>query len=193
MNLACGESVFDYRDRAILKLYVYSGIRLATGCRLKVEDFHQEEAGEATIRLHEKGGRRRTIGLNTVAAQAIEEYILQAKLTSGPLFRPRRAPGSDRLADRGMGEVTMYRIILSYLERLPNAMKEMTGKDGTAEMRCIYTPHSLRATTATLLLDGAADIRGVQDLLGHRHITTTQIYDKRRRGASDSASHKLVL
>lgn len=49
----------------------------------------------------------------------------------------------------------------------------------------IYTPHSLRATTATLLLDAGVDITKVQELLGHRHITTTQIYDKRRRSTSE--------
>jgi integrase/recombinase XerC len=192
MNLPSGESILDYRDRAILKLYIYSGIRLATGCRLKVEDFHLDN-GEATIRLHEKGNRHRTIGLNPVAAQAIEEYIHRAELTSGPLFRPRRAPGSEGLANRPMGEVTMYRTILGYLERLPGAMKEIMGKDGKPRQRCIYTPHSLRATNATLLLDGTVDIRKVQELLGHKHVTTTQIYDKRRRGTSDSASHLLVI
>jgi integrase/recombinase XerC len=192
MALPAGESVFDHRDRAILKLFVYSGIRLATGCRLKVEDFSVEE-GEATLRLHEKGEKRRTIGLNPVAAQAIDEYIRHAQLTSGPLFRPRRSSNSEKFAERGMNEATLYRLILSYLERLPGAMKEVTGKDGKPVMHCIYTPHSLRATTATLLLDGTVDIRKVQDLLGHRHITTTQIYDKRRRGTSDSASHLLVI
>jgi integrase/recombinase XerC len=192
MNLPSGESIPDYRDRAILKLYIYSGIRLSTGCRLKVEDLHIDE-GEATIKLHEKGDKHRTIGLNPVAAQAIEEYIQRTGLTSGPLFRPRRAPGSEELASRSMGEVTMYRTILRYLERVPNAMKEFTNAAGQPEMRCIYTPHSLRATTATLLLDGTVDIRKVQELLGHRHVTTTQIYDKRRRGTSDSASHLLVI
>jgi integrase/recombinase XerC len=192
MNLPAGESVLDYRDRAILKLYIYSGIRLTTGCRLMVEDFHLDE-GEATIRLIEKGNKHRTIGLNPVAAQAIDEYLHRAELTSGPLFRPRRAPGSEELAGRAMGEVTMYRAILGYLERLPGAMKEYTGKDGKPRQRCIYTPHSLRATNATLLLDGNIDIRKVQELLGHRHVTTTQIYDKRRRGTSDSASHLLVI
>jgi integrase len=132
-------------------------------------------------------------GLNPVAAQAIEEYIHRADLTSGPLFRPRRAPGSEELAARAMGEVTMYRAILGHLVRLPGAMQEAVGKEGEPEVRCIYTPHSLRATTATLLLDGTVDIRKVQDLLGHRHVTTTQIYDKRRRGTSDSASHLLVI
>ena len=53
-----------------------------------------------------------------------------------------------------MDEVTLYRLILGYLKRLPGAMKEMTGKDGKPKISCIYTPHSLRATTATLLLDG---------------------------------------
>jgi integrase/recombinase XerC len=74
MNLPSGESVLDYRDRAILKLFIYSGIRLGTGCRLKVEDFHLED-GEATVRVHEKGDKRRTIGLNVVAGQAVEEYM----------------------------------------------------------------------------------------------------------------------
>jgi site-specific recombinase XerC len=60
-------------------------------------------------------------------------------------------------------------------------------------MRCLYTPHSLPATTATLLLDGNDELAEVQELLGHRHITTTQIYDKRRRTTSQSASLKLVI
>ena len=192
MNLPSGESVIDYRDRAILKLFIYSGIRLSTGCRIKVEDFQLED-GEAPIRIHEKGDKRRTIGLNQVAGLAVEEYIQHASLTSGPLFRPRRASGFEKLAERAMDEVTLYRVILEYLKRLPNAMKEVTGKDGRLKMRCVYSPHSLRATTATLLLDGHNDMAEVQDLLGHRHITTTQIYDKRRRTTSQSASHKLVI
>lgn len=60
-------------------------------------------------------------------------------------------------------------------------------------LRCLFTPHSLRATTATLLLDAGVDIRKVQELLGHRHITTTQVYDKRRRSTSDSASHDVPI
>jgi hypothetical protein len=59
------------------------------------------------------------------------QYIRYAGLTSGPQFPPRRASASEKLADRSMGEVTMYRLILGYLERLPGVMKEITGKDGT--------------------------------------------------------------
>ena len=92
-----------------------------------------------------------------------------------------------------MDEVTMYRVIQGYLERLPTAIKEIELPDGKITRRCIYTPHSLRATTATLLLDAGVDIAKVQDLLGHRHITTTQIYDKRRRTTTESASHDVPI
>lgn len=87
----------------------------------------------------------------------------------------------------------MYRVIQRYLESLPGALKEIVRADGTTGVRCIYTPHSLRATTATLLLDAGVDIRKVQELLGHRHVTTTQIYDKRRRSTAESASHEVPI
>jgi site-specific recombinase XerD len=192
LGMPNGESLIDYRDRAILSLYLYSGIRLATGCRLKASDFHQD-GDEATIRLHEKGDKHRTIGINYHAAHALTEYIERAGITAGPLFRPLLNPRSKKLSDRAMDDATMYRLIQSYLARLPSAMKEAVRQDGTDVKTCIYTPHSLRATTATLLLDAGVDIRKVQDLLGHRHITTTQIYDKRRRSTADSASHLLAI
>jgi site-specific recombinase XerD len=192
MGLPSGDSVLDFRDRAILKLYLYSGIRLSTGCRLKVSDFHQDDQG-ATIRLQEKGDKRRTIGLHFAAAQAISEYIGKAEIASGPLFRPRLNPRSRKLSTRAMDEVTMYRVIQSYLEQLPGAMQEVQIQDSTTKRICMYTPHSLRATTATLLLDAGVDLTKVQALLGHRHITTTQIYDKRRRSTSESASYDVPI
>jgi integrase/recombinase XerC/integrase/recombinase XerD len=182
----------DYRDRAILKTFLWSGIRLGTACRLRVQDFHQD-GDEATLRLHEKGDKRRTIGLHVNAAAAITEYINQAGITSGPLFRPRLGPRSQRLADRPIEPSAFYRLIQHYLEQLPGAIKQEQLADGSTAARCIYTPHSLRATTATLLLDAGVDITKVKDLLGHRHVTTTQIYDKRRRSTSESASHLLAI
>jgi integrase/recombinase XerC len=192
VGLPTGDGVLAYRDRAILKLYLYSGIRLSTGCALKVSDFHQSDE-EATIRISEKGGKRRTIGLHFAAAEAIGQYIHEAGLSSGPLFRPRRNSRVEEMADRPMTSTTMYLLIQGYLQRLPGANVEEVGTDGRKVKRCNYTPHSLRATTATLLLDAGVDIRKVQELLGHRHITTTQIYDKRRRGTRESASHDMPI
>lgn len=192
MAMPAGDTVIDYRDRAILKTYLYTGIRLSTGCRFRVSDFHQD-GDQATLRLHEKGDKRRTIGVHFAAAEAITEYLNRAGITSGPLFRARRQSRSHELATVPMDDVTMYRLIESYLTRLPGAMHTELQGDGTERRECIYTPHSLRATTATLLLDAGVDITKVQALLGHRHLTTTQIYDKRRRSHSESASHEVPI
>lgn len=192
MSMPGGETVLDYRDRAILKTYLYTGIRLSTGCRFKVSDFHQD-GDQATLRLHEKGDKRRTIGVHFAAAEAITEYLAHASITSGPLFRARKQSRSEELSARAMDNVTMYRTIERYLCRLPGATHEVEIADRTTATECIYTPHSLRATTATLLLDAGVDITRVQALLGHRHLTTTQIYDKRRRAHSESASHEVPI
>jgi hypothetical protein len=92
-----------------------------------------------------------------------------------------------------MTERSMNRLLMNYLERLPGAMQQVELENGDKAVRCVYSPHSLRATTATLLLDAGEAIESVQDLLDHKHITTTQIYDKRRRSVRDSASHKVPL
>ena len=183
MGLPSGESLLDARDRAILKVFLYTGIRLSTACRLRVKDFFYDEE-EAKIRINEKGNKHRTIGIHFAAAESLSEYIKSAGFEHGALFRARKAPKSDELGERQMSPASMYRVVDSYLRRLPGAIKEG---------QCIYSPHSLRATTATLLLDAGVDIMKVRDLLGHRHVTTTQIYDKRRRSTKESASHDVPI
>ncbi|MCA9631881.1 MAG: tyrosine-type recombinase/integrase, partial [Myxococcales bacterium] len=194
MALPEGETVLAYRDRALLRFYLYTGVRIATGCRLHVADFIDDDE-DPKVRIQEKGrGKsKRVVGINLIAADALRQYIEHAALTSGPLFRPRLNPRSEKLAERAMDVSTMYRLLQSYLTQLPRAMKEHELQDGTTELRCLYSPHSIRATTATLLLDQGEDIRDVQKLLGHKHVTVTQVYDKRRRGTKDSASHRLSL
>ncbi|MEO1530085.1 MAG: tyrosine-type recombinase/integrase [Planctomycetota bacterium] len=192
MGLPQGEDLVAYRDRAILKWYVYSGVRLSTACKLNKGDVHVD-GEETTVRISEKGDKHRTIGLHFAAAEAIGEYVAQAEIKRGALFRPRTSSNSKSLANKRISEAGMHKIVRSYLERLPGAMATEEDADGTVRDRCIYSTHSLRATTATLLLDAGVDICKVQELLGHRHVTTTQIYDKRRRAASDSASHDVPI
>ncbi|HEV3263601.1 MAG TPA: tyrosine-type recombinase/integrase, partial [Gemmataceae bacterium] len=165
LNLASGDSLLAYRDRAILHFYVYSGARLATGCRLKVGDFHTDDERGATSKITEKGDKRRNIGLHCNAAHAIQQYIDQAGLKSGPLFRPQNhsRQKKPKLADRPFTATAMYNLIQSYLARLPRAMKEEQLPDGTTRSRCLYSPHSLRATAATVLLDRGQDICKVQE------------------------------
>ena len=189
MGLPQGEDLIALRDRAIIKFYLYSGARLDAGCKLRVGDFRNDE-DNPTIRLVEKGDQRRTIGLHVAAADAIAEYIEAAELIRGPLFRPRPGGRSLTLAKRRFDPSAMYLLLMNYLKRLPGATKK---SDGQSPTPCIYTPHSLRATTATLLLDAGVDIRKVQELLGHKHVTTTQIYDKRRRTTKESASHDMPI
>jgi len=196
MGLPSGDTVFDYRDRAIIKFFLYSGARIGTACRLRVKDFHQD-GDEATVTLHEKGDKHRRIGLHFAAAEAIAAYIAKAELTKGPLFRARLNSRSQKLGLAPIGVVTMYNLVQGYLTRLPASLREeeVTDEDGTVTKvkRCVYTPHSLRATTATLLLDAGVDIIKAKELLGHRHVTTTQIYDKRRRSTKEGASHDVPI
>jgi len=188
MGLPQGDDIIAYRDRALVRFMLYSGVRLGSACRVRAQDFHMEE-DEATIRLSEKGGKRRTIGLHFAAAESISEYMKKAEIESGPLFRPRCGPRSKVLANRKMSETGMYLLLQKYLEKLPGSVR--TDEEGAR--RCLYSPHSLRATTATLLLEAGVDIVKVQALLGHRHVTTTQVYDKRRRTTKESASHDVPI
>jgi integrase len=86
MGLPAGDDVLDFRNRAILKTYLYTGVRLATACRLRVKDFHQD-GEQAILTINEKGNKHRTIGIHFAAAEAISDYIGKAGLESGPLFR----------------------------------------------------------------------------------------------------------
>lgn len=163
------------------------------GCRLRVRDFTPNDGGDATLRLRERGNSDRVIGLHAAAAEAIAAYIAHAGLKKGPLFRARKQSRTKELSKRAMNEATMYRTIDGYICQLPDAMQVVAQPDGTETFECIYSPHSLRATTATLLLDAGVDITHVQELLGHRHVATTQAYDKRKRAPPKSASHNMPI
>ena len=197
MGLPSGETVQDYQDRAIIKTMLYSAVRIQTLQQLDVDDF-KTDGDRSTVKITEKGGKTRIIGIHFIAADAIGQHIQRAELTSGPLFRAQRNSRiKDELSATRMSLTSLWTRLNRYLSMLPEAINyRVAGKEngGSKEVSyCIYTPHSLRATTATLLLDAGVDIAKVQELLGHKHITTTQIYDKRRRSTDESASHDVPI
>ena len=147
------ETVLDYRDRAMLKCLLYSGVRIGTLLLLDVQDFNPDDHNP-TLRITEKSHRRRTIGLNVLAAQALAEYVEKAALTRGPLFRPRLNPRSQKLGDGRMSYPTAHRLLNGYFEKLPGALRETEGKDGEVKKKCLYTPHSTRANHGHLVVGG---------------------------------------
>ena len=98
-EMAPGESPIAYRDRAIIRFYLYTGARIRTGCLLRVEDC-QLDAEDSKLLLQEKGhgSARRAVGIHFELAEALQEYVVAAELSSGPLFRARKASRSDALS-----------------------------------------------------------------------------------------------
>jgi site-specific recombinase XerD len=130
MGLPSGDEVLNFRDRAILKTYLNTGIRLATARRLRVKDFHQD-GEQATLTINEKGNKHRTIGIHFAAAEALTEYLAKAGLEARPFFCARRAYIAE-LGEKPVSEARMYRVISRYVARLPGAVKERGRLSGMA-------------------------------------------------------------
>lgn len=154
----CGDdSPLALRDRAILELLYSSGIRLSELVGLDLRDY---SAASGTVRVFGKGAKERIAPVGRPAAQAIHDYITNA--------RPRLLPDAREEAlflNRGGGRLSGRSVERMMKKRLMEA-----GLPRTA------TPHSLRHSFATHLTDSGADLRAVQELLGHADISTTQIY-----------------
>jgi integrase/recombinase XerC len=148
------------RDHALLELLYSSGIRIGEAVQINIEDVEFELR---TLRVKGKGQKERVVPIGSYAITALQRYINESRRwlcsnkipsPADPLFVNWRGK---RLTTRGA-----YGIITKYLRRVaPNRN---------------LTPHSLRHTFATHLLDGGADLRSLQELLGHSRMSSTQIY-----------------
>jgi len=147
------DSILDLRNRAMFETMYSAGIRVAELAGMNVEDV--DLAGHM-IRVRGKGNRERIVPIGRKAARAIEAYRRQLGRISprGPLFLNRYG---DRLTTRSMA-------------RILNRLARQCG------LAVPISPHGLRHSFATHLLDAGADLRAVQELLGHKNLSTTQRY-----------------
>jgi site-specific recombinase XerD len=160
-----------WRDAAILETIYSCGLRISELCGLRAEDIHW---GEQLLRVRGKGKKERLVPVGAPALEAIRAYW-------GRLPRPP-APGMPVFwRDAESSKPVPPMMIQSRLKRYLAA----AGLDPK------ITPHKLRHSFATHLLDAGADLRTVQELLGHQHLVTTQVYThvstERLRKAYDAA------
>ena len=145
------------RDRAILELLYGSGLRISELTGLDVDDVDLQEG---SVRVLGKGGKERDVPVGRYGRDAVQAYLTTAR----PAFVSGRARGALFLNQRG------GRLSRQSCDRMVRAAARAAGIDRHVSL------HTLRHSFATHLLEGGADVRVVQELLGHASVATTQIY-----------------
>lgn len=150
---------FWQRDRALLEVLYATGCRASEVCSLRVRDL---TLSEKHLKCHGKGDKQRMVPIGGRAIAAIELYLAQAR----GILASRAPTLCDELflsrTGRPLDRIQLWRLVKRYAER--------------AGILSEISPHSLRHSFATHLLAGGADLRQVQEMLGHASIQTTQIY-----------------
>ena len=158
-----GDGPREVRDRAILELLYGTGIRIGELVGLDRPDLDLEDR---LLRVLGKGNRERVVPVGRSAVHAVTEYLRRGR---PDLERPttRRVPGDPLLLNARGGRLTRQ-----------SCWKIVTAAGARVGLEGRLTPHVLRHSCATHMLDHGADIRVVQELLGHASLSTTQIYTK---------------
>jgi len=146
------------RNEAVVELLYATAMRVSELTGLRIGDL---DRSRLTARVLGKGGKERVVPFGVPAARALDRYLAEAR----PALRTDGAdPGILFLNSRGaaMNTRSVYELVAGLLHELPGS-----GPSG---------PHAFRHTAATHLLDGGADLRAVQEILGHASLSTTQIY-----------------
>ena len=155
------------RDRAMLELFYASGLRLSELVGLNLEDLN---LSSRMLRVHGKGGKQRMLPFNRTAAAAVRRYLqdrlaLLAAAPGGAGSWGRRAAGDPLFLNYRGGRLSARSV-----DRLVRRYVLQT----SAKMG--ISPHALRHSFATHLLERGADLRSIQELLGHSRVSTTQRY-----------------
>ena len=181
------------RDRAILEMLFSTGLRVSELTGLKQDNVNLKR-GEFTIRG--KGDKLRLVFISERASDALKEYLDEREDNSKSLFIRHYARESVEKQMESMGEIkngltarSVQRLIKKYVK-----LAGMSAGGGSAFGGKKITPHTLRHSFATDLLTNGADIRAVQEMLGHASISTTQIYthltNKRLKDIHEQFHHK---
>lgn len=152
------QTALALRDRALLEMLYGTGARISEAVGLAVDDV---DLSDRTVLLAGKGGKQRRVPVGSFAAAAVEKYLVQARPA---LAAAGRGTSILFLNSRGgpLSRQSAWTVLRTAAERAGLA----TG----------ISPHTLRHSFATHLMEGGADVRVVQELLGHSSVTTTQIY-----------------
>ena len=177
MSAPTGDTLTALRDRAMLELLFSTGLRVSELCSLNADlDLSRDE-----FSVRGKGDKVRVVFLSPSAKNAVTEYLKKRGDIGEALFvsySPSFAPPSPKASD-GHGKATegkkggnqdLHRLTPRSVERI---VKRYAIKAGITRK---VTPHTLRHSFATDLLENGADLRSVQALLGHANISTTQVY-----------------
>jgi integrase/recombinase XerD len=153
-----GDTPASLRDRALLEVLYGVGARISEAVGLDIDDI---DAQEGVVRLFGKGSKERLVPLGSYAAQALDAYLVR---------------GRPVLAAKGKGTAAVFLNQRGSRLSRQSAWAVMRTAAERANLGGHLSPHTLRHSFATHLLDGGADVRVVQELLGHASVTTTQIY-----------------
>jgi integrase/recombinase XerD len=154
------------RDRALLELLYGTGARISEAVGLDVDDLGiagRADGPPATLRLSGKGGKQRIVPMGRYAWEALDAYLVRGRPALAAGSRRASASPAVFLNARG-GRLTR--------QGAWGVLKAAAGRAGLDGI----SPHTLRHSFATHLLDGGADVRVVQELLGHASVSTTQVY-----------------
>ncbi|WP_188316990.1 site-specific tyrosine recombinase XerD [Solihabitans fulvus] len=158
LDLPAGDDPRALRDRALLEILYSSGARISEAVGLDLDDI---DAGERTALLDGKGGKQRLVPIGRPALQALDAYLVRA--------RPA-------LAIKGRGSPAVFLNARGGRLSRQSAWQVLKTAADRAGISAVVSPHTLRHSFATHLLEGGADVRVVQELLGHASVTTTQVY-----------------
>ncbi|GEL97354.1 tyrosine recombinase XerD [Cellulomonas terrae] len=158
-----GEGPVPLRDRALLELVYGTGARISEAVGLDVDDV-DSTPGRAAVRLFGKGRKERVVPLGAFALDAVESYLVRA--------RPTLAGGSTAGSPGVFLNTRGARLSRQSAWAVLRLAAQRAGLAGAEQI----SPHTLRHSFATHLLAGGADVRVVQELLGHASVSTTQLY-----------------